>query len=137
MDSDRRNGYKRNSRDQPLQGHPVVERRSSKKSTSKDRHGKIYPDSFRDQTIRTVTPESPSENSTSGPADPSWTPTSPRSTARQRFQERVREHAPSACVGAVPTVDDDLSTSGDGSLRSRSRTLEETGNDSSPNSFIS
>jgi hypothetical protein len=135
MDSERRNGYKRNSREQPMQGHPVVERRSSKKSSSKDRHGKIYPDSFSNRTIRTVTPESPSENSHT--ADPRSQPTSPRSGARQRFQERSREHGPSASVGAVPTVDDDLSTSGEGSLRSRSRTLEEPGNDSSPNSFIS
>ncbi|KAL9108352.1 MAG: hypothetical protein Q9227_006812 [Pyrenula ochraceoflavens] len=56
-----RNGAKRRSGNQESYTFSV-DRRSSKKSSSRDRHGRIYPEGFRERTIRTVTPDNnPSE----------------------------------------------------------------------------
>lgn len=78
---------------QALYSQPV-ERRVSKKSSSRDRHGMVYPDNFRETTIRTVTPDShssanhsplsESEQSTGGPSF------SPRGTGRSRPSEPER-----------------------------------------------
>ena len=59
MDSDDQYVSKRSSTHQGVYSRPV-ERRSSKKSSSRDRHGMVYPDSFR-RTIRAVTPDSTSD----------------------------------------------------------------------------
>ncbi|KAJ5570534.1 uncharacterized protein N7459_009964 [Penicillium hispanicum] len=113
MESDNPNGYKRSSMHQALYSRPV-ERRASKKSSSRDRHGMIYPDSFRDTGIRTVTPESHSPLSDAEYLTQHSAP-SPRTTMRSRTFERGEEDTPT-----------------DGrSLRTRSRTatLEEQRSD--------
>lgn len=60
MESESSNGFKRDSGHQGSYSRNVG-RRPSKKSSSKDRHGMVYPDSFRNTTIRTVTPDSASD----------------------------------------------------------------------------
>lgn len=69
-----------------------VERRPSKKSSSRDRHGMVYPDNFRETGIRTVTPESHSPHS-----EPEQSvgnsASSPRTTMRSRAIERSEEEA--------------------------------------------
>ena len=49
---------KRSSIHQQTFAKPLLERRSSKKSSSNDRRGVVYPESFKDTTIRTVTSDS-------------------------------------------------------------------------------
>ncbi|KAJ5898865.1 hypothetical protein N7495_003609 [Penicillium taxi] len=94
MDQDNNpNGYKRNSIHQALYSRPV-ERRSSKKSSSQDRHGMVYPDNFRDTAIRTVTPEANSPLSDTDYLNHHSAP-SPRSTMRSRAFERTEEDPPS------------------------------------------
>lgn len=66
MDSESSNGFKRNSSHQGLYSRPVG-RRPSKKSSSKDRQGMVYPDNFREATIRTVTPDSNSDTGNHSP----------------------------------------------------------------------
>ncbi|KAL4789784.1 hypothetical protein BDV19DRAFT_15282 [Aspergillus venezuelensis] len=91
MEPESSNGYKRNSIHQGTYSRPV-ERRPSKKSSSKDRHGMVYPDSFREATIRTVTPDSsePGHHSPASEAEPlpSSAAASPRVTARARAPDR-------------------------------------------------
>lgn len=99
-----------------------VERRPSKKSSSRDRHGMVYPDNFRDTSIRTVTPESHSPlsdaeyltgNSASAP--------SPRTTMRSRTVERNEEETLTEARGQR--------------TRSRTTNLEEQRGDMAPNTF--
>ncbi|KAF9888366.1 hypothetical protein FE257_008799 [Aspergillus nanangensis] len=91
MESESSNGYKRNSVHQGVYSRPV-ERRPSKKSSSKDRHGMVYPDSFRDTSIRTVTPDSTTEPANHSPLSEaeylsSSAAASPRVTPRTRPPE--------------------------------------------------
>ncbi|KAJ5172897.1 hypothetical protein N7492_005490 [Penicillium capsulatum] len=93
MDPDNPNGYKRSSMYHARYSRPV-ERRPSKKSSSRDRHGMVYPDSFREASIRTVTPESHSplsegEYLTGGHSAPS-----PRSTMRSSTLDRTEAESP-------------------------------------------
>ncbi|KAJ5082851.1 hypothetical protein N7532_011894 [Penicillium argentinense] len=91
MESDNPNGYnagKRSSMHQALHSRPV-ERRPSKKSSSRDRHGMVYPDSFRETSIRTVTPESHSP--LSEPEHLTSSAPSPRTTMRSRTVDRREE----------------------------------------------
>ncbi|KAJ5109249.1 hypothetical protein N7456_005924 [Penicillium angulare] len=119
MDPDNPNGYsKRGSMHQALYSRPV-ERRASKKSSSRDRHGMVYPDSFRDTGIRTVTPESHSPLSESEYLTQSAP--SPRTTMRSRTVERSEEGTPTE-GRAVRT-------------RSRTATLEEQRSDMASNTF--
>lgn len=134
MDSGQRNGHKRRS---GLQERPrsQVERRTSKKSSSKDRHGHIYPDDFRERTIRAVTPDPPSGTGTDDAFSdsgyiPSSTATSPRSITHGIVHERPR--------------DQQLVSSSNGSnfttsshSRQRTRTLEDTPSDKSSLPFMS
>ncbi|KKK27266.1 hypothetical protein ARAM_002235 [Aspergillus rambellii] len=92
MESEGSNGFKRNSMRQGVYSRPV-ERRPSKKSSSKDRHGMVYPDNFRETTIRTVTPDSaePGNHSPLSEVEhlpPSAAAPSPRAAARTRVPDR-------------------------------------------------
>lgn len=133
MDNGQRNGHKRRS---GIQERPKsqVERRTSKKSSSKDRHGHVYPDDFRERTIRAVTPDSPlapvidDAFSDSG-FMPSSTATSPRSMTRGSLYERSRDQQPfSSSNGSGFTTSNHP--------RQRTKTLEETSNDKSSSPFL-
>ena len=92
MDPENPNAFKRSSMHQALYSRPV-ERRASKKSSSRDRHGMVYPDSFRDTSIRTVTPESHSPANHSPLSEPehlTGASSSPRNTVRPRPNEPER-----------------------------------------------
>lgn len=123
MDSENQYGMKRSSAHQGPYSRPV-ERRSSKKSSSKDRHGMVYPDNFRG-TIRAVTPESDTDKhsplseadylsgSSGGP--------SPRATHRSRTVDG--EHPRHYHHSAVN--DGEAANSMNGRVRSRTTTNEE------------
>ncbi|KAL1953472.1 hypothetical protein VTO42DRAFT_2786 [Malbranchea cinnamomea] len=134
MESENQNGNPESGRSES-QTRPI-ERRPSKKSSSKDRHGRVYPDSFNEASIRTVTPDSssdPANNSPISEADrvPSSTAASPRSSFRLKTRERHRDFSPFG-------DDDDLGLE-PRSLRARSRTttLDDQRSEISPNSFLS
>ncbi|CAI7617148.1 unnamed protein product [Penicillium manginii] len=121
MESDNPNGYntgKRSSMHQALHSRPV-ERRASKKSSSRDRHGMVYPDSFREASIRTVTPESHSP--LSEPEHLTSSAPSPRTTMRSRTIERREE-------------DTSIETRNQ-RTRSRTATLDEQRSDLPSNTF--
>ena len=133
MDGGQRNGYKRRS---GLQERPrsQVERRTSKKSSSKDRHGHIYPDDFRERTIRAVTPEQPSaaitdDVSLDSGLRSSPTATSPRSIMRGSLHERSgdQQHFSSS--------DGSTFTAGSYS-RQRTRTLDDAPSDKASSPFM-
>ena len=115
----------------------TVERRSSKNSASRDRYGKIYSESFRDQTIRAVPPELPpttshdidvpSSSYASNPVSPS-----PRVLRRTKLPQRRRE--PSTSVSNTDeetTIDSRRRKS-----KARDKKLEDSPSESSPNSFM-
>ncbi|KAH8701863.1 putative GTPase activating protein [Talaromyces proteolyticus] len=139
MDQERSNGFRRNSTHQGIYSRPV-ERRPSKKSSSKDRHGMVYPDSFQQTTIRTVTPDSVSDTGNhSSLSEPDQLSTSaaasPRSTVRSKNVEwdRRREFSPYHSAGD----EDDLPPEAKGQrVRSRTTTLDEQRSEISPN-FLS
>ncbi|EZF89916.1 hypothetical protein H113_08581 [Trichophyton rubrum MR1459] len=97
MDSERQNGFQRDDLD--VYSRPI-ERRPSKKSSSKDRHGMVYPDSFRDTSIRPVSPqESLSDTQNHSPASDAEhfaasATASPRSGIRAKPRDRRREFSP-------------------------------------------
>ncbi|KAJ5779583.1 hypothetical protein N7457_007303 [Penicillium paradoxum] len=142
MESENSNTFKRSSMHQALYSRPV-ERRVSKKSSSRDRHGMVYPDSFRETTIRTVTPESHSPVNHSPLSEPehlaSGGPSSPRSTVRSRptEPERRREFnihsSHSAGAGEEETPIEAKSQR----ARSRTTAAEEQRNDIHPSAFKS
>jgi hypothetical protein len=134
MESDSSEGYSREAVHRRLRS-KAVERRMSKKNSSHDRHGKIYPDNH---TVRAVTPETPPTTSSSAAAPDtasSLSPASPtsHSTHGSNLQPRRREHSAS-----VSNTDEETTLEGR-RLRNRARTTdgEETLLESSPNSFIS
>ncbi|KAJ5631242.1 uncharacterized protein N7484_011342 [Penicillium longicatenatum] len=125
MDPENPNGHstKRNSIHQALYSRPV-ERRSSKKSSSRDRHGMVYPDSFRDTGIRTVTPESHSPLSESEHFTQSAP--SPRTTMRSRTVERTEPEAPTEgrtvrTRSRTTTMEEQRSDIGSNTVKSRAR----------------
>ncbi|KAI9738242.1 MAG: hypothetical protein M1834_008740 [Cirrosporium novae-zelandiae] len=131
MEHDQRNGsHKRLSGHRHIRSSHSVERRSSKKSNSEDRHGRIYPDTFRGETIRTVTPDSPSHSqlSSDAPASESENPsssatTSPRSAARGASYDRPREQPSSS---HPPRSDSHNAIRFDSfSMRPRTKTLDQ------------
>jgi hypothetical protein len=137
MESDSSEGYQKEAKHRRMRS-KAVERRLSKKSSSKDRHGKIYPDTFGDHTVRAVTPETPPTTSSSAAAADtasSFSPTSPssHSTHRSKLPHRRREHSAS-----MSNTDEETTLEGR-RRRNRARTHdgEETLLESSPNSFIS
>ncbi|RAO68731.1 uncharacterized protein BHQ10_004743 [Talaromyces amestolkiae] len=140
MEQERSNGFRRNSLQHGGIHSRPVERRPSKKSSSKDRHGIVYPESFQQGSIRTVTPDSASEvgnqSFVSESDHLSTNPTvSPRSTARSRNTdwERRREFSPYQSAAD----DDDLSSESKSQrARSRTTTLEDQRSEISPH-FLS
>ncbi|EEH09110.1 GTPase activating protein [Histoplasma capsulatum G186AR] len=137
MDSERRNGFKRNSARQESHSRPV-ERRPSKKSSSKDRHGIVYPDNFQDSTIRTVTPDPPQDQASNSLASdteylPPSTAVSPRTTIRSKPSEARREFTPFYSTGEE---DETPAEQRSRRLRSKTTTLEDQRSEVSPN-FLS
>lgn len=134
MEAENRNGKPQSSR-RGSHARPI-ERRPSKKSTSKDRHGRVYPDTFQDASIRTVTPDSLSDRANNSPMSEaerlpsSSTTASPRASLRHKPRERRDFSGPY-------TDDDDFGLEAK-SLRARSRTttLDDQRSEISPN-FIS
>ena len=116
----------------------LVERRSSKKSSSHDRHGKVYSGgSFGDVTIRAVTPESPPATSSSATTtevsySPSPASPSPQSKHRSRLPRGHREHSASVSN----TEDEDTIENRRWKSKANTQQAEGTGVESSPSSFI-
>ncbi|KAL1999919.1 hypothetical protein VTN02DRAFT_3801 [Thermoascus thermophilus] len=137
MEPEHPNGFKRNSGSQGSYSRPV-ERRPSKKSSSKDRHGMVYPEGFREAGIRTVTPDSASDPGNNSPiSEAEYLSTSatasPHSTGRPRPRDRERPRNITAYYSAGD--DDDLSLGQ--RTRSRTTTLDDQRSEISPNSFLS
>ncbi|GMF69342.1 unnamed protein product [Aspergillus oryzae] len=116
-----------------------VERRSSKKSSSRDRHGMVYPESFRDTGIRTVTPDSAAETTNHSPLSDaehlsSGAAPSPRVTARTRPANLDTRRD---FQSYHPAGDEEEFQVESKSQRARSRTttLEDQRSELSPNSF--
>ncbi|KAI9881462.1 MAG: hypothetical protein M1830_000024 [Pleopsidium flavum] len=138
MDSGQRNGHKRHSGLQERH-RASVERRTSKKTSSKDRHGHFYPDDFRERTIRAVTPDSPAGANTDDAMSesgfvPSSIATSPSSTTRGSPYERSQEQLPSSSSNGSGLG---ASSYKDVNARPRTRTLEETIREKVPSPFMS
>ncbi|KAL4743592.1 hypothetical protein BDV11DRAFT_91984 [Aspergillus similis] len=138
MESESPNGYKRNSMHQGAYSRPV-ERRPSKKSSSKDRHGMVYPDSFRETTIRTVTPDS-SETGNNSPVSetehlPSSAAPSPRAAARIRGPERESRRDYNLYYSTGDEDDTHLELRSQ-RARSRTTTLDDQRSDISSSSFL-
>src|SRR4051812_7633229 len=138
MESDSSENYPRET-EHPRMRSKAVNRRLSKKSksSSQDCHGKIYPNSFADQTVRAVTPETPPTTSSSAAAPDtasSLSPVSPSShpTHRSKLPIRRREHSAS-----VSNTDEE-NTLESRRRRNRARThnVEDALVESSPNSFF-
>ncbi|EEH22322.1 hypothetical protein PABG_04533 [Paracoccidioides brasiliensis Pb03] len=138
MESERRNGLKRNSARQESYSRPV-ERRLSKNSSSRDRHGVVYPDSFQDATIRAVTPDTPTDQTNSFPISNTEylarsETTSPRTTIHSKPPDPKRDFTtPFSSTGEG---DDIPSEQRSRRLRSKTTTLEDQRSEVSPN-FLS
>ncbi|KAI2080450.1 GTPase activating factor [Ophidiomyces ophidiicola] len=136
MESERRNGFKRDPDRQGYYGRPL-ERNPSKKSSSKDRHGVVYPENFRDATIRTVTPESISDFANSSPMSDaeliSANMASPHATLRAKPRERRQEFS----RHQSPGDDEESGAEPKGRrIRSKTTTLDDQRSEISPN-FLS
>lgn len=137
LESRQRNSHKRNSVVHELNAQSV-QRRTSKKTSSKDRHGQIYPDDFADNTIRAVTPEAPlvarSSDSQSQATGLSLSNSSSQHyDARKSHSERLNERP------LQSSSNGNSSSSGiykDASVRPRTRTLGEKARDRSPASLM-
>ena len=134
-ESRHRNGHKRHSGIQERNGQPV-QRRTSKKTSSQDRHGQVYPDEI---TVRAVTPDPPSktiaERRLSGLDifPPSRTAT-PQISGRRSPHPRARDGPTQARInGQTPLSSGDKASH----LRPRTRTLEERFREKSPPSLMS
>ncbi|KAL9625529.1 MAG: hypothetical protein Q9160_000240 [Pyrenula sp. 1 TL-2023] len=129
MDQDARNGAKRRSGHQESFSTPI-QRRSSKKSSSRDRHGKIYVEGFKDNTIRTVTPESspPTSDRTQAPIEraPMRSTSTPDSFSRSSDAKRAHDR------NTTTDLARHASSSGKGP-----KALDELHSDSSPSSVVS
>ncbi|CAG8946074.1 unnamed protein product [Penicillium salamii] len=127
MEPENPNAFKRSSMHQALYSRPV-ERRSSKKSSSRDRHGMVYPDNFRETTIRTVTPESANHSPLSEPEQlAGGTASSPHSIARSRTTEPERIRSLNKHSGGA---EEDTPVEGRSQrARSRTTTAEEQRNE--------
>ncbi|KAL9011306.1 MAG: hypothetical protein Q9173_003835 [Seirophora scorigena] len=120
------------------QGEQSIQRRTSKKSSSHDRRGQIYPDDFRERTIRPVTPEIPikttplrSDSDSDPPSPTSPPPSAPRPAALRRA------YAPSVDPSFPSSIRREWQGLPNGSAsasqpRPRTRTLEERVRDQSP-----
>lgn len=133
VESRRRNGSKRNSgvfaQEQSVQS---VQRRTSKKASSRDRQGQIYSDDFT-EPVGLGTPELPSSlrNGTPLPisAFSSSRPSSPQVPSRRGTPAQPREGTPQARSHIASHARNDSRDSGS---RPRTRTLEERFREKSP-----
>lgn len=137
LESRQRNGHKRNSVVQEPNAQ-FVQRRSSKKTSSKDRHGQIYPDDFADTTVQAVTPDASmvirSSDSFSEATGLSLSNSSflHHNARNGRFERADEQHLQSSSNG------NSISSGSykDAYVRPRTRTLEENARDGSPTSLM-
>jgi hypothetical protein len=133
VESRRRNGSKRNSgvfaQEQGVQS---VQRRTSKKSSSRDRQGQIYSDDFSEPN-NIGTPKMPSTTRSRTPlpisAFSSSRPASPQVLSRRGTPAQTRETAPEARSHIASHA---RNGSRDSGSRPRTRTLEERFREKSP-----
>ncbi len=135
IESRRRNGSKRNSGffGQEQQKGSTIQRRTSKKASSRDRQGHIYSDDFGEEVARAGTPEP-------APTLPSGTPLpiSAFSTSRSASPQLPSRRSPhSRSRDGTPSARPHISTharngSKESQSRPRTRTLEERYRDKSP-----
>ncbi|CAD6580969.1 MAG: hypothetical protein ASARMPRED_000386 [Alectoria sarmentosa] len=135
----RRGGSKRNSGifGQEQTGSPSIQRRTSKKASSRDRQGQIYSDEFRETVARATTPD-PGQILRSGTPLPMSAFSSSRSASPQ-FPRSLHTgpHVPTPKIRPqVPSHSRNGSKESTTS-RPRTRTLEERCRDTSPTSMIS
>lgn len=100
-----------------------IERRTSKKSSSDDRRGQVYPDDFKERTIRAMSPDPESDSA------------SPRSLQKLSLRSGPprRTHTPS--IESAHRRERQETSNGTASMshsRPGTRTLEERGRDKSP-----
>ena len=115
-----------------------VQRRTSKKTSSRDRHGQVYPDDFRETSIRAVTPDSAHESSSNGltsrsafmPSSISTSPQPARRHSQHQMRDLVQQPRP---VSNGFTIGMDRNSP----FPPRTRTSEENVRDRSPSSLIS
>lgn len=122
---------------QALYSRPV-ERRASKKSSSRDRHGMVYPDSFRDTSIRTVTPEShsPANHSPLSESEHlTGASSSPRNTVRSRPNEPERRRDFNKIHSSGAGEEDPPAEARSQRARSRTTAAEEQRNDITSSTF--
>lgn len=135
----RRGGSKRNSGifGQEQTGPPSIQRRTSKKASSRDRQGQIYSDEFRETVARATTPD-PGQIHHSGTPLPTLAFSSSRSDSPQIPRSPYpASHAPTPKVRPqVPSHSRNGSKESTTS-RPRTRTLEERYRDISPTSMVS
>lgn len=135
----RRGGSKRNSGifGQDQIGSPSIQRRTSKKASSRDRQGQIYSDEFRETVARVTTPD-PGQILRSGTPLPMLAFSSSRSASPQipRSPQPAPRVPPPKNRPQVPNHSVNGSKESTTS-RPRTRTLEERYGDRSPASMIS
>ncbi|KAL8721957.1 MAG: hypothetical protein Q9225_001471 [Loekoesia sp. 1 TL-2023] len=137
QESRHRHGSRRHSRIIE-QGEQPVQRRTSKKSSSHDRRGHVYPDDFRERTIRAITPEVPmkttalrSDSESESGSYLSPRSLSPQSTAPRTLQTlSVEPPSQHEHRGEQPQLSNGADTASH--LRSRTGTLEERARNQSP-----
>ena len=129
------NGNKRRSLvlDQPV---PGLQRRTSKRASSKDRHGHVYPDNFPEATIRAVTPDTPGygEPTISAVGNGYHPTTSLLSAASIPAKSPPRNYDTREAIGGKSQSS---STSRDHTSRPRTRTLDERLRERSPGTLTS
>lgn len=129
LESRQRNAHKRHSGIQDHAGQ-FVQRRTSKRTSSKDRHGHVYPDDFTETTIRPDSPESPPRiDSERYMSDPGTLPTrsaTPLPHSRRGHQTRSRVGTPQSHPnGHIPSSSSSGVRASHSHSRPRTRTLEE------------
>lgn len=139
VENRRRGGSKRNSGifGQEQTGTPSIQRRTSKKASSRDRQGQIYSDEFKETVARATTPDSGQILHSGAPL-----PLSAFSSSRSASPQIPRSH-PSGPRAPTPKLRPQVSSHSrngsreSASSRPRTRTLEERYRDRSPTSIIS
>ena len=137
MDQKQKHGSKRHSGIYEYHGQSI-QRRTSKKTSSSDRHGQIYPEGFIQASIRAVTPDPTSPDGQNAPSSSSLFPSAslPTSPESATYENLNGPHysAPfdSSQLNNLPS-----DTIGEPISRPRTRTLEERTRDRSPTSMLS
>ena len=135
-----RNAHKRHSAIQDANGQ-FVQRRTSKRTSSNDRHGHVYPDDFSNLTIRAVSPDSPLTAdvdrylSDSGIVSPRSA--TPSTTPQRGHHSRSREAVIQSNPNGLGHSSKDNKPSHPPHSRPRTRTLEERVREKSPTSLAS